>query len=101
MCYNPKKPGRPSHCYHTYIIGTLRLILEVEVHPGNETAGKYSHEGLWNILDSNPRNLWPDFIRGDIGFGNEETMNGCEKRGVNYLFKLRQTAKIKKIIFLN
>lgn len=25
-------------------------------------------------------------------------MNGCEKRGVNYLFKLRQTAKIKKII---
>ena len=96
--YNPKKPGRPSHCYHTYIIGTLRLILEVEVHPGNETAGKYSHDGLWNILDSNPRNLWPDFIRGDVGFGNEGTMNGCEKRGVNYLFKLRQTAKIKKII---
>ena len=30
--YNPKKPGRPSHCYHSYIIGTLRLILEVEVH---------------------------------------------------------------------
>ena len=96
--YNPKKPGRPSHCYHSYIIGTLRLILEVEVHPGNETAGKYSHQGLWNILDSMPIHLWPAFIRGDIGFGNEGTMNGCEERGVNYLFKLRQTVKIKKII---
>ena len=29
--YNPHKPGRPSHTYHTYMIANLRLILEVEV----------------------------------------------------------------------
>ena len=29
--YNPHKPGRPSHTYHTYFIANLRLILEVEV----------------------------------------------------------------------
>jgi hypothetical protein len=37
--YNPQKPGRRSHCYHTYFIASLRLVLDVEVHPGNETAG--------------------------------------------------------------
>jgi len=25
--YNPKKPGRPSHCYHTYSMGSTRLVL--------------------------------------------------------------------------
>lgn len=25
--YNPKKPGRPSHTYHTYMISSIRMIL--------------------------------------------------------------------------
>jgi hypothetical protein len=29
--YNPRKPGRPSHCYHTYLMANLRLVLEVDV----------------------------------------------------------------------
>jgi len=29
--YNPKKPGRPSHTYHSYMLANLRLVLEVEV----------------------------------------------------------------------
>jgi hypothetical protein len=33
--YHPHKPGRPSHTYPTYYIANLRLILDVEVHPGN------------------------------------------------------------------
>ena len=36
--YNPHKPGRPSHTYHTYFIAHLRLILDVEVQAGTETA---------------------------------------------------------------
>jgi hypothetical protein len=40
--FNPQKPGRPSHTYHTYGIGALRIILGVDVLPGNQTAGKYS-----------------------------------------------------------
>jgi hypothetical protein len=32
--YNPQKPGRPSHNYHTYFVGSLRLVLGVEVHGG-------------------------------------------------------------------
>ena len=26
--YNPHKPGRPSHCYHTYMLSSLRLVLQ-------------------------------------------------------------------------
>lgn len=97
--YNPKKPNRPSHCYHSYFIGNLRLVLEVEVHSGNETAGRYSHAGLWNLLDNRlPCHLHPKVIRGDIGFGNEETMTGCELRNKKYLFKLRQSTNVRKLI---
>ncbi len=96
--YNPTKPGRPSLCYHTWFIANLRLLLAVDVRPGNETAGCYSHPMLWSLVDSLPERLRPSFIRGDIGFGNEGTICGCEERKVNYLFKLRQTKKVKELI---
>lgn len=35
--YNPHKPGRPSHTYHTCFIANLRLVLDVEVQPGKPT----------------------------------------------------------------
>ncbi len=97
--YNPKKPGRPSHSYHTYFIGNLRLVVDVEVHPGNETAGVYTHPGLWRLIDKRlPHHLRPSLIRGDIGFGNEGTMGGCESRNLKYLFKLRQSRNVKRLI---
>ena len=97
--YNPKKPGRPSHCYHTYFIANLRLVVDVEVHPGNETAGVYSHPGLWSLIDERlPQHLRPSLIRGDLGFGNEGTMCGCESRDLKYLFKLRQSRNVKKLV---
>ncbi len=36
--YNPHKLGRPSYTYHIYFLSSLRLILEVEVKAGNQTA---------------------------------------------------------------
>lgn len=95
--YNPHKPGRPSYCYHTYMVGTIRLVLDVDVLPGNQTAGCYSHPGLWRIFDYLPRHLWPTFVRGDIAYGNEGTMGGCEERDANYLFRLRQSKKVKEL----
>jgi hypothetical protein len=35
--YNPHKPGRPSHVLHTYWVGNLRLVLDVQVNPGKST----------------------------------------------------------------
>ena len=42
--YNPKKPGRPSHTYHTYFIGNLRLVLDVEVRAGNQSSSSGSYQ---------------------------------------------------------
>jgi hypothetical protein len=29
--YNSRKPGRPSHCYHTFMLSDQRLVLRVAV----------------------------------------------------------------------
>lgn len=96
--FNTKKPGRPSHVYHTYIMANTRLVLDVEVQAGNRTASKYSRPGLFAFLDSLDRELWPAFLRGDCGFGNEETIRESEERGLPYLFKLRQTRKVRRLL---
>ena len=36
--YNPQKPGRPSHVYHTYFAANVRMILDTEVQPGNQVS---------------------------------------------------------------
>jgi hypothetical protein len=96
--YNPHKPGRPSHVYHTYWIANLRLVMDVDVEAGNRTASKYSLPGLWRLLDElAAKGKAPWLTRGDCGFGNEGVIVGCEERGLDYLFKLRMTANVKKL----
>jgi hypothetical protein len=96
--YNPQKPGRPSHNFHTYFIASLRLVLGVEVRAGKQHAGKHGMPGLWSILDRLPASCRPSLIRGDIGYGNEHIMLEAEERGTPYLFKLRQTTKVRTLI---
>lgn len=96
--YNPKKPGRPSHAYHSYFMGNTRLALGVEVEPGDQHTGKHVAVGLWRLLERIPRELWPRFIRGDVSFGNEAIMHEAEERQIDYLTKLRLTTNVKKLI---
>jgi len=96
--YNPAKPGRPSHVFHTYFIANLRIVLDVEVQPGNQTAACHTQPGLWNFLANLPRAAWPAFLRGDIAFGNESMMSSCEERLLDYLFKIRMTRNAKELI---
>ena len=96
--YNPHKPGRPSHTYHSYFMANTRLCLGVEVHDGKQNAGKYGMPGLWAILEKFPRTHWPTFVRGDCGYGNEIILHEAEERGLPYLFKLRQTKLVQKLI---
>lgn len=96
--YNPHKPGRPSHTYHTYSIAGLRLILDVEVQAGNQTASKYSAPGLWELLDRLPRSHWPQCIRGDRDWGNQANMARAEQAAIPFLFKLRLTTGVKRAV---
>ena len=97
--YNPKKPGRPSHSYHSYFMANTRLSLGVEVAAGDQHTGKHVAVGLWELLDRLPRELWPVFIRGDVAFGSEPFMVAAEQRHVHYLTKLRLTKNVKKLIY--
>ena len=93
--YNPQKPGRPSHNYHTYFIGKLRVVLGVEVMAGKKHSGTHSMPGLWRMLGSLPAACRPRLIRGDVSYGNENAMMEAEKRNQPYLFKLRRSKRVK------
>lgn len=96
--YNPHKPGRPSHVYHSYSVANLRVSLGVEVRPDNEHGAAHGMPGLWQMLDYLPRERWPTFARADCGYGNEKIMVEFEERELPYLFKLRHTPKVKSLI---
>jgi hypothetical protein len=96
--YNPQKPGRPSHVYHSYFVANLRISLGVEVRPGNEHAAAKGLPGLWQTLEKLPRHQWPTFVRGDCGYGSETIMLEHEQRGLPYLFKMRHTPKVKELV---
>ena len=96
--YNPTKPGRPSHAYHSSFIANLRIVLDVEVQAGNQTASSYAQPELWEFLDGLPEPSRPAFLRGDCGWGTERAMAGAEQRNIPYLFKLKQTGNVKKLI---
>ena len=92
--YNPQKPGRPSHNYHTAFIGLLRIVLTVDVRPGKMHSGRIGMEGVFARLDSLPRELWPRLLRGDVGYGGEGIMANAEARALVYLFKVRRSRNV-------
>ena len=95
--YNPKKPGRPSHNYQTFIVGRLRLILGVRVLPGRKHAGKHGAEAALAFLRRLPRNLWPRFLRGDVSYGTSSIMDEAETLKLPYLFKLARTKRLQRL----
>lgn len=97
--YNPQKPGRPSHVYHTYFAGNLRIVLDVEVQPGNQSSASYAQPGLWKYIDSLPAASRPVCVRGDCAWGNESVIREAEERSIGYLFKLRQSPNVKRLIY--
>jgi hypothetical protein len=98
--YTPFKPGRPSHAYHTYFLARLRLVLDVEVQAGNRHAAGHGLAGLWQLWDRLKPSQRPQLIRGDCAYGQEKLMTQCEGRDQAYVFRLRQTAKVKTLIQL-
>ena len=96
--YNPHKPGRPSHTLHTWFVRGLRLVLDVEVRAGKEHAASHGSSRLWALWDSLPVECRPWLACGDTGFGNEGLMSECERRKQDYLFRLRQSKRVKDLI---
>lgn len=51
MGYHSKKPGRPSHTYHTYWVAGLRLVLDADVLAGHHSHSNHTLPGLVRLLD--------------------------------------------------
>ena len=98
VSYNPKKPGRPSHSYHTYLMAGLRLVVGAEVKAGNEHSANHTLPGLLKIIDELPLSRRPKIVRGDCGFGTDAMMVALEDRAQPYLFKLKLTKNVKRHI---
>jgi hypothetical protein len=98
ISYNPRKPGRPSHSYHTDLMAGTRLVLGVEVRAGNEHTVKHTQPGLLQTLDDLPPDKKPQLVRGDSAFGNDPLMTALEARRQPYLFKLKLSKNVKRHI---
>ena len=95
--YNPHKPGRPSHVLHTYWVGNLRLVLDVQVNPGKQHTSVHAKAGLGRLLDE-LGDKRPAIVRGDCGYGNEGILVELEQRKQPYLLRLRQTKNVQRLV---
>ena len=99
--YNPAKPGRPSHTLHTFWVGNLRLVLDVQVSSGKQHTSVHAKAALGRLLDElgdGPEGRRPALVRGDSGYGNEGILLELEGRGQPYLLRLRQTANVQRLV---
>jgi Transposase DDE domain group 1 len=94
--YNPTKPGRPSHSYHTYMLSGLRLVLRVDVLPGNQYNVAHATDGLWALLDHLGPARRPALLRGDKSWGIEPVMARAERETLGYLLRLRMTQNVRR-----
>lgn len=98
ISYNPIKPGRPSHVIHTYWIANVRLVLDAEVQNGRAHAARHSLPRLIDLLRALPPQRRPRLVRGDIAFGVDPVMRELEGMAQPYLFKLKQSAGVRRLI---
>lgn len=98
VSYNPHKPGRPSHAIHTYWIANLRLVLQAQVQSGKSHSSAQTLPGLVALISRLPKEQRPRLVRGDCGFGNENVMCELEAIEQDYLFKLKQSSNVKRLI---
>jgi len=96
--YNPHKPGRPAHAYHTFFISRLRLALDVVVAPGKQSHSQAVRPNLWRWWEKLEPECRPHLMRFDCGFANEDFLLGCEDRHQKYLSRLRMTRGVQQLI---
>src|SRR5215831_15003970 len=94
----PAFAGAGLHCYHTYMLSDLRLVLRVAVHPGDQHNPQHAAAGLWSLSAQLGRERWPRLLRGDAEWGNEAVMARAEQEGLPYLFRPPATANVKRAL---
>jgi len=82
---------------HTYLVGNLRLVLDVQLSPGKQHTSAHAKAGLGQLLDELGTQR-PTLVRGDCGYGNEGILLTLEQRWQAYLLRLRQTRNVQRLL---
>jgi hypothetical protein len=80
------------------MLANLRLVLRVDVLPGDQHNVANATDGLWTLLDHLGLARHPALLRGDKAWGIERVMSGAEQRGLKYLFRLRTTLNVQRAL---
>jgi hypothetical protein len=83
---------------HTYWVANLRHVLDVVVSPGKEHSAGKTRPGLMHVMGQLCPEHRPKLVRGDCGFGNETFIAELEQANQPYLFKLKQSVGVKKLV---
>src|SRR4051812_37472287 len=78
------------------VLSSLRLVLRVDVLPGDQYNVAHATDGLWRLLDHLGPARRPALLRGDKSWGIERVMARAEQTDLAYLFRLRMTANVKR-----
>ena len=78
------------------MLSSLRLVLRVDVLPGDQYNVAHATDGLWSLLDHLGPGRRPALLRGDKSWGIERVMSRAEQNDLAYLFRLRMTANVKR-----
>src|ERR1700722_13865559 len=78
------------------MLSGLRLVLRVDVLPGDEYNVVHATDGLWTLLDHLGPTRRPTLLRGDKSWGVERVMARAEQQELAYLFRLRMTANVRR-----
>jgi hypothetical protein len=82
---------------HTFWVGNLRLVLDVQVSSGKQHTSVHAKAALGRLLDE-LGDKRPALVRGDSGYGNEGILLELESRSQPYLLRLRQTANVQRLV---
>jgi len=95
--YNPSKPGRPSHHPIIAFVGSIRMIANCWLRPGNAYTSSNLFAFLQDTFDK-LKGKTIGLLRADSGFYNNEIFNWLEEKSINYIIAARMYAPIQRLI---
>ena len=73
-------------------------MLQAQVQSGKSRSAAHTLPGLVELICRLPKEQRPQLVRGECGFGNEAVMCELDAIGQSYLFNLKQTSNVKRLI---
>jgi len=95
--YNPSKPGRKSHHPIMAFIGSVRMIANCWLRPGNVHTASNLFAFLLDILEK-LKGKKIGLLRADSGFYSNEIFKWLEENTINYIIAAKMYAPIQHLI---